>query len=107
VCLMKWQNIPGYEGLYQVSSNGDIKSLCRRPGVMGHIRKTFLDSEGYPQILLTKNGISRKYRVHNLVLLTFRGPRPVGCQCLHNDGDRRNVGLDNLRLWYYQLGLFG
>jgi len=92
-----WRDIIGYEGLYRISSEGRIMSRYRRPEAKGHIRETYLDSEGYPQVRLVKDGVTVCYRVHYLVLLSFRGPRPQGYQCLHGDGNRQNVRLDNLR----------
>ncbi len=93
----KWKDVIGYEGLYQISSDGRVKSSYRHPGAVGHFGTTIIDSEGYPQIRLVKNGVTSVYRVHNLVLTAFCGLRPDGYQCLHNDGNRQNIKLENLK----------
>lgn len=71
----EWRDIPGYEGLYQASTVGDIKSLNRlgRDGriVKERILKTTLAGKGYKTVVLRKNGKSVREYVHRLVCLTF------------------------------------
>ena len=51
----------------------------------------------YPYVVLYKDGKRHEKRVHRLILETLVGPCPDGMEGCHNDGNRRNNGLDNLR----------
>lgn len=64
-----WKDIEGFEGLYQVSNLGRIKSSCRE-GTKGGIIKQFLIDK-YMKVHLYKDGESRFYFVHRLVALAF------------------------------------
>lgn len=73
-----WKDIPNYEGLYQVSNYGRIKSVARQVkyqnslrNVREKIRKTFIGKQGYERVELSKNGENKKYNVHRLVAETF------------------------------------
>lgn len=74
-----WRNIAGYEGLYQVSNLGRVKSLPRmkinkligKHFVKEKIMKLHLSSSGYLSVGLTKNGKQVGYRVHRLVAQAF------------------------------------
>ena len=77
-----WKDIEGYEGLYQVSNMGRVKSLektcnthnrkgefCRT--VKERIRKQTFTSRGYLQVCLSKKGVHKHYRIHRIVAKTF------------------------------------
>ncbi len=69
-----WKDIEGYEGLYQISSEGRIKALPKphRYGVKYEkILKQRYDKEGYCRIKLCKNGIKKCFLIHRLVGLAF------------------------------------
>lgn len=89
----RWLPIPGWEGLYEASTAGRIRSLSRgeprilRPGSNGR---------GYLVLGLWRDGNQHGFSVHSLILLTFVGPRPHGKQINHIDGDRKNNRLENL-----------
>lgn len=98
-----WKDIPITNGSHEVSSLGRVRSkngFCK--GGRGCIRqvkgKTLkpwkLKKTGYLQVDLGKG--CRKL-VHRLVLEAFVGPCPEGMECCHNDGDRTNNKLTNLR----------
>ena len=100
-----WKDVPGYEGLYQVSNMGRVKSLARTrkmnlPGrdtasVSERILK-FGASQGYHAVTLAKDGINRKIRLHKLVALVFV-PNPDNKPDInHKDGDKHNNRSDNL-----------
>lgn len=101
----QWLDIPGYEGYYQVSSMGRVKTLhrvtIRNNGwpitVREKIRKLFLDKRGYWRVSLRKPGQNTHHLVHRLVLEAFVGPCPEGMEACHNDGDPGNAKLSNLR----------
>ena len=94
-----WKPIPGYDG-YEASNLGRIRSWKTR-GKVGitakspHVLKPAIDkTTGYHGVGLGR-GVFK--RVHQLVLLAFVGPRLNGLKALHNDDDRNNNSLDNLR----------
>lgn len=92
----RWLPVVGYEGFYEVSDLGRIRSKRRR-GAPGGILKPPSDTNGYRQIALSSNGVTRLKRVHVLVLQAFVGPRPPGCVACHGPGGRQDNRLLNLR----------
>jgi hypothetical protein len=93
----EWRAIPGWEGCYEVSSWGRVRSLPgprRRPG----LRKLYQAKRGgYLAVSLCRENRSRPYVVHKLVALAFLGPRPEGLEVRHLDGDPLNPHLSNLK----------
>ena len=100
-----WKPVVGYEGLYEVSDQGRVRSLDRkfinargqRRTCKGRILSQSL-VEGYPQVALCSWGHMRLRKVHQLVLESFTGPRPgVGWDACHCDGIKTNNAIGNLR----------
>lgn len=101
-----WKEIPGYPG-YEVSDHGRVRSYKKHlGGVRWVIEKTpqriLKPSTGkgneYPSLAISdSSGASRRWRVHQLVLLAFIGPPPDGMETCHEDGDSANNHLSNLR----------
>lgn len=99
-----WKAIPGYEGYYEVSDQGRVRSLDRwidtkqgprfRRGV---VRKPKRGTHGYWELPLNLDGRERTHTVHSLMMLAFVGPRPDGQEVLHGDDDKDNNTLENLR----------
>lgn len=94
--MTDWKWIPGYEGLYKISSDGEIYSVPRS-GTSGGVLKTTPTTKGYLHCHLTKDGVQRTAYPHKLVLLVFVGPSPVGMQACHNNGVSADNRLENLR----------
>lgn len=103
-----WKPIPGYEGRYEASDQGRIRSLPRivssgnRSGVRsvpGVLRTAWRDPKGYLSVNIARDGDrARSQRVHNLVLMAFVGPKPTPeHQARHLDGDPSNNRPSNLR----------
>lgn len=94
----EWRPCPGYEGLYEVSSFGRVKSLKGRHG-HARILATGPDQEGYPMVPLTKEGKRTSKTVHRLVALAFHpdGQSALHCEVAHLDGRRVNACADNLK----------
>lgn len=100
----EWRPVPGYEGRYEVSDQGRVRSLdrwiARRGGlagysfVRGQVLRPKVDSLGRHSVGL---GRSKTVRVPTLVLLAFVGPKPPGYECCHGDGDPSHNWLGNLR----------
>lgn len=103
----QWQSIPGYEGLYEVSDRGRVRSLDRtvEHAVNGHrsIKGRVLSQTGvikglgYKKVALSKDGEIRTKTVHALVMLAFVGHRPPGMDVCHYNGDPSDNQLENLR----------
>jgi hypothetical protein len=95
----QWLDIAGFEGSYQVSSWGRVRSLDRIVGrcrFRGRIlRQTSTD--GYTAVTLSLSGVCCTRRIHRLVPLSFVGPCPDGMEAAHEDGVRSNNNVDNLR----------
>jgi len=101
----EWRDIKGYEGRYQVSSLGLIKSISRlveyvagyTKSVKGRTMKLCVANNGYLQIALNRDNTEKNYTVHRIVAQTFI-PNPDNLPCvLHNDDDPTNNCVSNLR----------
>lgn len=102
-----WKDLPKYEGLYQASNMGRVRSLDRyRPHgktKTKQFRKGKLLKPGYDgryfSISLFKNGVkTQKSRwLHQVIAETFLGPRPEGLHCAHKNGDSRDNRVSNLK----------
>lgn len=73
-----WKDIEGYEGLYQVSNLGRVRSLLRINRCFdktyirkGKVLKGMSDKDGYSYVLLSKEGVQRKFLIHRLVAKHF------------------------------------
>lgn len=100
----EWRDIPGYEGYYQVSNLGRVRSLDRvvtRSGFDKRLKGKILLGRvvDYGRIIvsLSKGGVVRRRKVHSLVMEAFVGPYPDGLEIRHLDGDPSNNCIDNLR----------
>lgn len=86
----QWRDIPGYEGLYQVSDQG---SICRLRDDR-RIMKPISDNKGYQVVTLSLSGQKKLCKVHRLVLAAFNGLSEM--QVNHKDGNKANNNLSNL-----------
>lgn len=101
----QWRPIPGYEGYYEVSDHGRVRSLDRYVNRFhgqqvlkrGRVLKPGTYVSGHKQVNLHVPGHKRKWRVHHLVMLAFVGPRPDGLEVCHNNGNPADNRLENLR----------
>ena len=103
-----WKDIPNYEGYYQVSNLGRIKSLERyiKHAYGGlslkkeRILKPGVNSRGYLSFNLLKNGSSKNVTVHSIVAIAFLNHKPDGHKLVvdHIDNDKLNNRLDNLQI---------
>lgn len=96
--MIIWKTIPKYKDLYIVSNMGQVQRILNRYGNPSQrILRQTPDGNNYLQVTLCKNGIRKKHKVHKLVLISFIGPRPLGLQCRHLDGNKQNNKLTNLK----------
>lgn len=89
---VRWKTIPGYD-LYLASTLGQIRHVRGKP------LNPFRDNDGYGYVEVYKGGrgSGRQAKVGVLVLETFRGPRPLGYECCHSNGNLKDDRLSNLR----------
>ncbi len=96
-----WRPVVGYEGLYEVSDHGRVRSLDTVDALgrkhVGIVRKLTVATNGYMQLTLNRDGQKRIHRVHRLVLEAFVGTAPDGADGCHADGSRDNNHVSNLR----------
>lgn len=104
-----FKDILGYEGLYQISNYGRVKSLKRKNIFYCGLRKEYAErpvkekilsisksNRGYLQVCLTKNGKYKTFLVHRLVAQTFI-PNPLNKLTVnHIDGNKENNCVNNL-----------
>lgn len=92
-----WKPIPGFEGLYEVSDAGRVRSLHLWHGsAAAHVLGLYPSNRDYLTARLTKQGKQYSPNVHRLVALAFLGPCPTGHEVHHKDGNRQNNRADNL-----------
>ena len=90
-----WKDIQNYEGLYQISNQGSIRSLLRS-GKCKRYLKPYITSDGYARVILSKNGKLKSHKIHRLVAETFI-PNPDNLpQINHKDEHKLNNCVDNL-----------
>lgn len=110
----RWLPVVGYEGLYEVSDMGRVRSLDRAIVVMmpggwktasgstirhyrGRVLRQHVGSDGHPTVNLSRDGEQPTRQVHVLMLEAFAGPRPPGQEARHlNDIKTDNRWPENL-----------
>ncbi|HEY9414173.1 MAG TPA: NUMOD4 domain-containing protein [Pseudonocardia sp.] len=100
-----WNPIPGYEGIYEASSDGRVRSLDRDVAYSNGRQRTHRsvvlkgrpDEDGYLRVTLWRDRKSKLVGIHRLVCLAFYGEPPTGANhAAHRDGDHRNNAAGNL-----------
>lgn len=103
----RWEDIKGYEGLYEVSTHGNVRSKDRTDA-NGNVRKgralkPEITKRGCCLVKLSKDGKTKKYQVHILVAKQFID-NPYFCDCVnHLDENPQNNNVENLEWctgWY-------
>ena len=104
-----WKDIPGYDGRYQVSDHGGVRSVdwteivknkwggCNVRKTSGAVLTTQIGDKGRLFVTLSKNRKTVRRTIASLVALAFIGPRLNGLLVLHKDGNNQNNMLTNLR----------
>lgn len=106
----EWRAIPHWEGFYEASSSGRIRSLDRvimRPHVSGRLvplkrrgqlmKQIPWPGSRYLTVTLKNAGQAKTAEVQTIVCRTFHGPRPPKAHAAHTDGDPSNNRPSNLR----------
>jgi hypothetical protein len=100
----KWVPVKGYEGFYEVSSEGRIKSVPHRVKSRGgkyrvspgRVLKISLHRDGYIKAALCKRGIIKTFQVHRIVAEAFIANRSKAPQVNHKNGVKSDNRLENL-----------
>lgn len=105
--MIEWKDITDYEGVYQISTDGQVKSLARITISQSNkgkytkkdrilIPEITSKGLGYYRVLLCKNSIITKFLIHRLVAKAFI-PNPENKpQVNHRDGNKLNNNVENL-----------
>jgi len=92
-----WKDVIGYEGTYQVSSMGRVKSLKSGKRRHGRILRGQRDKDGYLRVGLCRDGERKSFMVHRLVLEAHVGPTPTPeHEVNHRNGDKTDNRVENL-----------
>lgn len=99
-----WKDIPGYEGYYQVSTFGRVRSVDRTVydsvgrvrHLKGQLKKLSKLNDGYIAVSLCLDGIEKHVQVHRLIAITFIPNSEHKPQVNHKDGNKTNNSVDNL-----------
>lgn len=101
IIMEQWKDINNYEGLYQVSTYGNIKRLERKLDDGRIIKEKLLKlnvcGDGYIMVGLTKNSIRKFFYVHRLVAESFIPHSVDKYEVDHIDTNRTNNNINNLR----------
>lgn len=110
-----YRDIPGYEGMYQCSNLGNVKTLRREyisgNGVHKWTEEKLLKQQtknGYKRVVLCKNGKGKYYFVHRLVAITFPeicGVFEDGLEINHKDCNPSNNEASNIEVCTHQYNL--
>lgn len=100
-----WKDIPGYEEHYQVSDQGNVRSLdrvtCYGRSVKGRVLKSQVNNKGYGIISLRLNSKRKTYAIHKLVSTSFLNNNPDGTMKVvvdHINNIKTDNRLENLQL---------
>ena len=98
-----WKDLPNYEGIYQISNYGSIRSLdhyvkskVNKRIQYGRVRKPQLSKKGYLQISIIKNGKKLNTGIHRLVAIAFIPNINNYEQVNHIDSNKLNNNVSNL-----------
>ena len=97
----EWVPVMGFEGVYDVSSEGRIATYRDIHNKIQPTRQRLMrlgrELSGYLHVTLKRKGLSRQCRVHRLVLEAFVGPCPEGTEACHGNGVKHDNRIVNLK----------
>lgn len=99
-----WIDIQNYEGIYQISNLGNVKSLARLDSNNHRLKEKIMKSvnhnSGYLQVCLSKNNNKKLFLIHQLVAVAFLGHKINGFKIVinHKDENKLNNKVENIEL---------
>lgn len=93
-----WKDIPQYDGVYQVSNKGRIRSFAQSKSGEPKLMYSASNGSGYRYVTLCKGGKRRNWYIHRLVATAFIGDITNGLVINHLDHDRSNNSVENLEI---------
>ena len=92
-----WKDVPDYEGLYQVSNYGKVRSLKFNKI---KVLKAAINGNGYLNVVLWDNGVKKSFTNHQLVAYAFLNHKPCGLKLVidHINNDKLDNRLQNLQI---------
>jgi hypothetical protein len=105
-----WKPIPNYEGIYEISNTGKVRSLTRtimrsdgkKLPINGKELKQYIGKDGYYKVKLCKDGAMTNFPVHRLVALTFISNLNHLPVVNHKDENKLNNNVNNLEWCTYE-----
>jgi len=106
VATERWLPVPDFQGYYEVSDRGRVRSLyrvvMRSNGVQQTVHARILrpspGAYGHCYVPLARTGTrAKRFLVHRLILMAFKGSPPDGTEACHNNGNAEDNRLENLR----------
>lgn len=103
--MTEWRSISGYEGFYEVSSDGQVRGCKRVVGAANGkakvikpklLKPTVMQPSRHLTVELRKNGVRRRFLVHRLVLTAFEGAPLAGTEGCHRNGSPQDNRIENL-----------
>lgn len=93
-----WKDVVGYEGLYQVSDLGQVRSLNYNKTGKVKVLSPAINNRGYCHVILCKDRKKKDFLVHRLVVTAFIGPIAKGRQVNHKNENKLDNRLSNLEV---------
>jgi len=91
-----WKDIEGYEGLYQISNLGNVKSLIANMNRRKRLLKAKFEKDNYAYVSLYKNKIAKNKKIHRLVAQHFISNPENKLEVNHKNGIKTDNRVDNL-----------
>lgn len=111
-----WKDIPNYEGLYQVSNLGNVKSLPKEwlsgknliRKHNGKILSKSLNTSKYYCVCLIKNSNRKTFQIHQLVAMAFFGHKPCGYKLVidHINDNQKDNRVENLQIVTHRFNVY-
>ncbi len=93
--MENWKDVKGYEGLYQVSTLGNVRRVYYHKNTANVVLKPGKDVDGYMRCALCRDGVCKTFKVHRLVATAFLGVSHK-CDVNHKNGKRDDNRVVNL-----------